>query len=582
MQQNRRNAEALDAFKIAAAAGGVRNWMAAGMLLASEHKIEEALTCLINALDQAPDSDEVLDALITTLFNAGRHQEGILFARHQLGISKNYRFLSHAALLLQSNNLYEEAANAFKIIAAAAGDDPTVLGAALIPSRFTCEWEWIDSLQERICACYGEGNFGAPQEYALTHVTWCTNEKYNLNVTQSYLARAVPSSPPKTGQPSRHGSRIRVGYLSGDFYNHATMHLMAGLFESHDQSRFEIFAYDYSRGDDSEYRQRFLNSVEHHVEIHALSDEQAASRIAEDHLDILFDLKGHTGWSRFPILAYRPASLQVAYLGYPGSAASNHIDYIVSDRFVTPDSSAPFYTEKFCRLPHSYQCNDSKRPVATESGPRVAHHLPDNKVVFSAFNQSYKIDRTSFAVWMKVLEAVPNSVLWLLKQSDVAQRNLCRFAQLAGIAPTRLIFAPFATSQEHLARLQLADAALDTLVCNGHTTTSDALWASLPVITAQGTHFASRVSESLLNAMNLPELVGVDHDDMINIAKRIGIDHEYRQSIRQKIHVNRTSAPLFDTQRFTKNFELAIEMMVEAHRGSGQKHHIDVPDCRGG
>jgi len=230
-------------------------------------------------------------------------------------------------------------------------------------------------------------------------------------------------------------------------------------------------------------------------------------------------------------------------------------------------------------LPHTYQCNDRKRFTASQPGSRAMHGLPDDKVVFGAFNQSYKVDRASFAVWLRVLTEVPRSVLWLMGQSETAIENLSRQAQLAGIEPGRLIFAPFADPRDHLTRLQLADAVLDTLVCNGHTTTSDALWAGVPVITARGKHFASRVSESLLNAIELPELVGADHEDMVRIAKRIGTDPDYCAAIRRKVAANRLMSPLFDTARFTRNFETAIEMMVAQHRGDDRGAHIDVPDA---
>jgi protein O-GlcNAc transferase len=572
--------EAVEAYQKAGENGaGARNWLVAGALLAAERKTDDAVRCLLKALEETPDDDNVLDALITSLFNANRQKEAVEFARRQLALSKDPRFLSNAALLLQSTDFYEEASEAFKKIIQLAPDNPAIVGAALGPARFTCEWEWIESLQRKIGGWYDEGQFGAPQEYPLTHLTWCADEARNLGVTRAYAERTVPRSEPLAASSGRSpGNRIRIGYLSCDFRNHATMHLMAGLLESHDRARFEVFAYDYSSHDISDYRQRFLDAVEHHIPIHSLSDRQAAARIAEDRLDILFDLKVYTGGCRPGVLALRPAPLQAAYLGFPGSAANPDIDYIVSDRFVTPDSSTPYYTEKFCRLPHTYQCNDRRRFAASAPGTRARHGLPDDKVVFGAFNQSYKVDRTSFSVWMRILKEVPNSVLWLLGQAATAIANLSRHAQLAGIEPARLIFAPFADPHDHLARLQLADAILDTLVCNGHTTTSDALWAGIPVITSRGKHFASRVSESLLNAIELPELVGVDHDDMVRIAKRVGTDAEYRSAVRQKAAGNRLTAPLFDTARFTRDFETAIEMMIEAQRSGATSQHIDVPD----
>ncbi len=573
--------EAVKAFRHAGeSGGGPRNWLIAGLLLANGRNIEESLVCLRRALAETPDCQDVLDALITTFFNSNRHAEGLEFARRQLVLSRNTTYMTRAALLLQSVDLYEESTNAFRRILALAPDDPAIVGSALVPTRFTCDWELIEQLQEKISACYERGDFARPEEYPLTNLTWCPDEASNLGVTRAYAARMVGKGEPCAARPAipAAGRRIRIGYLSSDFRNHATMHLMAGLLEAHDRQCFEIFAYDYSNKEISEYRQRFLNAVEHHVPIHSLTDRQAAERIADDRLDILFDLKLYTGGGRAGILIHRPAPVQVAYLGFPGSAASADIDYIISDRFVTPDSSAAHYPEKFCRLPHSYQCNDRKRAGAADPGTRSRHGLPEERIIFGVFNQSYKVDRGSFAVWMRVLHEVPDSVLWLLGQSEAARTNLSRHAQLAGIDAARIIYAPFTDPKEHLARLQLADAVLDALICNGHTTTSDALWAGVPVITARGRHFASRVSESLLNAMDLPELVGSDADDMVRIARRIGTDAEYRKALRAKVSANRLVAPLFDTARFTRDFEKGVEMMVKRHRAGLPADHMDVPD----
>jgi predicted O-linked N-acetylglucosamine transferase (SPINDLY family)/SAM-dependent methyltransferase len=572
---------ALEAFKRAGESGaGPRNWLLAGILSTNERRIDEALDYLQRARAANPDDEEVLDALITTLFNSNRHGEGIEYARRQLLVSNNPNLMSRAALLLHSNDLYEEATAAFKRIIAIEPDAPALAGAALVPTRFTCDWDSIEELQRRINDCYARADFAAPQEYPLTNITWCTDEACNLGVTRAYVARMVPRAAAHVTHPSRAtGQRIRIGYLSCDFRNHATMHLLAGLLEAHDRRRFEVFAYDYSNHDVSVYRTRFLNAIEHHVPIHSLTDQQAAERIANDQLDILLDLKLYTGGGRAGILAYRAAPIQAAYLGFPGSAASTDIDYIISDRFVTPDSSAPHYPEKFCRLPHSYQCNDRQRFVAREVATRRQYGLPEDKVVFGAFNQSYKIDRDSFSLWLRVLKEVPNSVLWLLGHSTAAITNLTRYAQREGVDPGRLLFAPFAQPEQHHSRLPLADAVLDALACNGHTTTSDALWAGVPVITARGRHFASRVSESLLNAMDLPELVGADPDAMVRIATRVGTDEDYRVALRARVAANRWTAPLFDTARHARNFETAIEMMVARNRRGLALDHIDVPDC---
>ena len=573
--------EAIDAYRRAGELGaGTRNWLAAGILLAAERETEESVRCLTRAHEQSPDDPAVLDALVTTLFNSGRHKEGIEFARRQLRISDNPTLLSRAALLLQGNDLYEESSDAFKRIVQLAPEDLALVGAALVPARFTCEWDWVEQLQARIAESYARGDFAAPQEYPLTNLGWCSDEAINLGVARAYSERMVPRVAPLVLDPlPPAGRRMRIGYLSSDFRNHATMHLMAGVLEQHDRTRFEIFAYDHTNPDRSEYRQRFLAAVEHHVDILGMSDAQAAARIAADQLDLLIDLKLYTGGGRAGIAAFRPAPLIANWLGFPGSSGVPDFDYILADRFVTPDASAPFYTEKFCRLPHSYQPNDRQRSAAVRTETRAAHGLPDDKFVFGVFNQSYKIDRGSFAVWMRVLHAVPDSVLWILGQSEAARVHLARFARQAGIDPARLVFAPFAAPPEHRARLPLADAVLDALIYNGHTTTSDALWSGVPVITARGRHFASRVCESLLNAMEVPELVGVDQDDMVRLATRMGRDRAWHGEIRARIAATRLTAPLFDTLRFTRNFERALELMVERQRSGAAPAHIDVPDC---
>ncbi len=572
-----RPVEAIPAYQQAGeAGGGSRNWLAAGILLADARQSDEALACLARALQESPDSDEILDALITTHFNIGRFAPAIELARRQLGLSRNPAYLKHAALLLQSNELYEESTAAFRKILALAGDEPALIGAALVPARFTCDWTWTEELQRKMLACYAAGDYAGPAEYPLTHVTWCADEQTNREVTRAYRERIVGAIRPlpRPAGPRPPG-RLRVGYLSCDFRNHATLHLMIGVFEQHDRERFEVFAYDYTTPDASEYRQRFLGAVEHHVDLRSLSDREAAERIAADRLDLLFDLKGYTGGARAGILAYRPAPLQVAYLGYPGSCASPDLDFIVSDRWVTPDSSLAHYSERFCRLPHSYQCNDGQRAIAPLQGGRSEHGLLPTAVVYASFNQSYKIDRATFALWLRVLQQVPDSVLWLLGQCPAAQRELGRQATAAGVAPERLIFAPFALPQAHLARLQLADVILDTLLCNGHTTTSDALWAGVPVVTALGRHFSSRVSASLLHAIGLPELVGADAEAMLAIAVRLGLDADYRQQVRARLAVQRRQAPLFDATRFTRHFEQGILAMLAA---TPEQRCLDIPE----
>jgi protein O-GlcNAc transferase len=578
-----RNAEAIDAFRLAGKAGaGVRAWLAAGTLLAAERRVDESLDCLRAGILEEPGNEELLDTLVTTLFNAQRAGEGTPFAMRLLGTGQTAQRLSNAALLLQNVGGYGYANDAFKNILNANPNNAAIVGAAFVPARFACEWEWVAKLQGMIRECYDRGEYDAINEFPMTNVAWCPDERYNLEVARSYMSRSVSSDvrPLFRNVPlkKRKSRRIRVGYASSDFCHHATMLLMIGVFEHHDREQFEIFAYDYSKPDESDYRKRFLDAVEHRIDISNMTDADAAARIAEDELDILIDLKGHTGWARPGIMAWRAAPVQATYLGFPGSMGTKSVDYQITDRFVTPDSSEPFFDEALCRLPHSYQSNDRKRPNPAITATRAEFGLPEDAVVFCSFNQSYKIDRNTFDVWMRVMREVPNSVLWLLDLAEETKANLRAGAEKAGIDPSRLYFSGFAAPDQHIARLRLADAALDTLIYNGHTTTSDALWAGLPVVTAHGKHFASRVTESLLNAVNLPELVGADQDEMVRIAVRVGQDAAYRKQLREHIRVAMDTAPLYDTERFTRNFEEAIRLMVKASRANKTGAIIDVPD----
>ena len=549
--------------------GGVRSWMSAGMLLAQERQVDQAIHCLSKALEIEPENCEVLDCAITTLFNNNRQLQGVEFARKQLQCSDNTGYLNNAALLLQGCEFYDESVKAFEKIIELNPNDLRVVGSALVPTRFTCDWTLTKSLLDKIQASYDAGDHTSAQEFPLTHLTWCSNEATNLAVTQAYVQRTmgeVEPLPRVHSQRPLQSSRIRIGYISNDFKNHATMHLMIGLLEKHDREKFEVFAYDYTVPEQSEYRLRFLDAIEHHRDISRLTDLEAAQKINHDDIDILIDLKLYTGGGRPGILSYRPAPVQAAYLGFPGSAASKAIDYIISDRVITPDESVPHYTEKLCRLPHSYQCNDNQRFEPKPLSTRSDHNLPDQALVFAVFNQSYKIDSESFSTWMQILREVEGSVLWMLSQSDSAKTRLAQAALSQGVDPSRIVFAPFAMPHEHIERLRHADVVLDTLICNGHTTTADALWAGVPVVTKKGSHFASRVSESLLRAIEMPELVGLDTAHMIGIAKELGTQANHRFAIREKLQRNKRTSPLFDTEKFTLHFEQAIEKMVMRHR----------------
>ncbi len=375
-----------------------------------------------------------------------------------------------------------------------------------------------------------------------------------------------PAGGPLPNVGPRAHEKIRIGYLSADFFNHATAFLTAELFERHDRERFEIYGYSYGPDDASDMRRRLVAAFDHFSELRPLSDGDAAQAIRRDEIDIIVDLKGFTQNARSEILLRRPAPIQVNYLGYPGTMGADCVDYIIADRWVIPADQSEYFTEKVVSLPDSYQVNDRKRRIGDRTPSRAEAGLPETGFVFCSFNNNYKITPPVFDVWMSLLRQVEGSVLWLIGDNDAVVRNLRREAEGRGIAAGRLVFAPRMPLEDHLARHGLADLFLDTVPCNAHTTASDALWAGLPLVTCLGTTFAGRVAASLLAAAGLPELITASLVEYEALALRLARDPRALAGINAKLAHNRLTCALFDTDRFRRHLEKAFLTMWERHR----------------
>lgn len=360
--------------------------------------------------------------------------------------------------------------------------------------------------------------------------------------------------------PSGSG-RIRVGYVSGEFRNHALAHLTAGMYGMHDRGRFEIFAYSYGHADGSEYRARIESGCDRFVDVAGESFEATAGRIARDGIDILVDMSGYSGSSRSEIFAMRPAPVQVSYLGYPGTLGADFIDYFVADAVALPERIEWQFTECIARLPHSYQVNDAMQRIAERTPDRAEAGLPQEGFVFCCFNQPYKIERTVFEAWMRILAAVPGAVLWLMHGGGTAAANLRREARECGVDPGRLVFAPPLPKPEHLARHRAADLFLDTRVVNAGTTASDALWAGLPLLTCPGETLGSRVAASLLTAIGLTGLIARDAGEYERLAVELARDPARMARLREALARNRLDTPLFDTRAYVNHLEHAFEAM---------------------
>ena len=362
------------------------------------------------------------------------------------------------------------------------------------------------------------------------------------------------------------GNKIRIGYFSADFHNHATGYLMAELIELHDKQQFECIGISFGPWHQDQMQLRLKQSFDQLIDASALSDIQIAQLARELKIDIAIDLKGYTQHCRTGIFAYRAAPIQVSYLGYPGTMAADYMDYLIADKVLIPQSSQSAYSEKIVYLPNSYQANDRKRVISDIGFSKAQLGLPEQGFVFCSFNNNFKILPATFESWMRILKAVEGSVLWLFEDNETAATNLRQAAEKHGINPSRLIFAKGVPLTEHLARHRLADLFLDTFPCNAHTTASDALWAGLPVLTLMGQSFASRVAASLLSAMHLPELITTSLPDYEALAIELAQNRQKLAVLKQKLATNRLTTPLFDTPQFTKGLEQAYIQMYERYQ----------------
>lgn len=381
-----------------------------------------------------------------------------------------------------------------------------------------------------------------------------------------HRATVGPVSPAAAVRPPvSPGGRLNVAYLSADFHEHATAYLTAELFELHDRTRFTVFGYSYGMDDGSPMRRRLEAGFDRFRDLRHADPDTVAALCAEDNIHILVDLKGYTQHARLSLLARRLAPIQVAYLGYPGPLGADLLDYAIGDGIVTPPEHQPFYREQLVRMPDSYQVNDRRRPADAPVPTRAACGLPAEGIVFCAFHAAFKISPALFGLWMRILHRVPGSTLWLLEAGSDATANLRREAARHGVEPARLVFAPQRPQAGHLARYRLADLALDSFPYTGHTTTSDALWMGLPVLTMQGQTFASRVASSLLHAAGLTETVTHSFAEYEDRAVRLAGEPTTLAAYRRRLEAGRTTAPLFDSPRFTRALERAYKIMWDRH-----------------
>ena len=370
--------------------------------------------------------------------------------------------------------------------------------------------------------------------------------------------------------------KIKIGYYSSDFHNHATMYLMANLFELHDKNKFETYAYSFGPDDGSKIRKRVMKTFDKFFDVKSKTTREIVQHSRELNLDIAVDLKGFTNNNRFDLFIERCAPIQISYLGFPGTTSSDCIDYLIADKIVIPEENKNYYSENIIYLPNSYQVNDSNPDLSKKIFSKKDFNLPENKFIFCCFNHNFKILPDMFEIWMKILKKVKNSVIWLLIDNETAQNNLKKILVSNDIDPNRMIFAGRLPHSEHIIRLGLADLFLDTFPCNAHTTASDALRSSLPIITIKGNSFASRVASSLLSSVGLEELITKSGKEYEELAVKIAENKNFYKEIKDKLKKNIIDMPLFNSKLFTKKLETAYTEVYKNYNENIKPETIQI------
>jgi predicted O-linked N-acetylglucosamine transferase (SPINDLY family) len=546
-----------------------------GNALSRLHRYEEAIASCNRAIVLNPKLAQAYTNLGFALNDVNRHEEALDNFEKAIAIDS-----SQAGAWAGRGNIYsedrrfEDAFAAYDMAYKIKPDLKYAEGDRLFAKMKICDWSDLDRDFQHVVSAV-KGGAHAIQPFPFLGVPSSPGDQLEcakLFASDSY----PPSSAPLWRDEIYAHDRIRIAYVTSDLHDHATAHLMAGLFERHDKSRFEITAVSFGPDQDSRIRHRIRKSFDRFIDARLMSDDEIANLIREMEIDIAVDLKGFTQNSRTSIFSKRPAPIQVNYLGYPGTMGPDYIDYIIGDRFVIPEDHQKFYSEKVVYLPESYQANDTERKIANTSLGRIDSNLPPSGFVFCSFNNSYKILPEMFDIWMRLLHEIEGGVLWLLESGPAVAINLRREAEKRGVAGDRLVFAPRAELSDHLARHRLADLFLDTLPINAHTTASDSLWAGLPVLTCLGSTFAGRVAGSLLNAVGINGLITQSLADYEALALRLARNPEELALLKADLAQRRLSQPLFNAQRFARHIECAYTTMWERYQRRESSVHFAV------
>ena len=526
-----------------------------GMALQHRRRFDEALNDYDKAIALRPDFPQAYVNRGNVLVSLRRPDDALASYRRAVALKPDFvDAYNNIGNIYCDRGSYEEALEAYNQALARQVDDSEARSMRFYAKMHLCDW--IDFKSE-CSSLISSIKRGAPV-YPFAILAFSSSLDDQLRCARLFAKRYQPEVRPLWSGEAYNHARIRVAYVSTDFRQHAVASILAGMFEEHDKSKFEITAISIGPDDGSEMRRRLQCTFEHFVDCQELRDDEISARVREAEIDILIDLNGYTAGARFGIFAHRAAPLQVGYLG--GTRGADYIDYLIADRTIVTPAQRPYYAEEIIYLPDSFQPADDKRTVSDKVHSRAELGLPERGFVFCCFNNSYKIVPRNFNSWMRILKRIEGSVLWLREDRAAASANLRREAEARGVAGERLVFAQRMPSiEEHLSRHRSADLFLDTLPFNAHTTADDALWAGLPVLTQIGEALPGRVGASLLRALGLAEMIVETEEEYEKVAIELAGEPAKLRAIRDKLVRNRLTTPLFNTALFTRHMESAYQ-----------------------
>jgi predicted O-linked N-acetylglucosamine transferase (SPINDLY family) len=534
-----------------------------GITLTELGRWQEALASYRNALALNPDYPDVHSNIGNVYRQLGRHDEALASYDKAIALLPDYADAhNNRGNILRDLNRLDEALASYRRVLELRADNFNAAVFSMAVADQMCDWRKIGPPRHELIARCRSADFDV-QPFPFLAI--CDEPELHADLARAYVQNKTRSRGAPLWRRSEARSRIRVGYFSADFRQHALSRLLVELIELHDRSRFEIYGISVGKDDGSAIRRRIRAAFDVFLDLESLSDAELARRISEAEIDILVDLGGHTSNGRILALVDRPAPIQASYLGYPGPTGAPFIDYVIADAYVVAAGESQVYLEKVVELPECYQCSDRAREVPEAVPARIIYGLPAAGFVFCCFNNAYKINEQLFDAWMHVLRAVPDSVLWLYAENDWARANLREAAAIRGVGQERVVFAGNVEHSEYLSRLRVADLFLDTWPYNAGTVASDALWVGLPVLTYSGRAFTARMAGSLLHAIGLSELVTSSLSEYETLAAKLATSPAELRALRERLVTSRLSKPLFDTPRFTRHLELAYVTMWEKH-----------------